>query len=111
MTRGEIFLANLSPATGSETDKTRPVLIVSNNLFNQHATLVTVVPVSGQISKVYPFQVILPATETGLLKDSKAKCEQIRTIDKKRLIKKLGQITAQHQLIIDAAIKLHLSIA
>ena len=109
MTRGEIFLANLSPATGSETDKIRPVLIVSNNIFNPHTALVTVVPVSSQTEKVYPFQVLL-SSATGLLKDSKAKCEQIRTIDKKRLTKKVGQITGQQQIQIDTAIKLHLSL-
>ena len=110
MMRGEIYLANLSPASGSETDKTRPVLIVSNDTFNQYSPLVTVVPVSRQTTKLYPFQVAL-STSTGLTKDSKAKCEQIRTIDKGRLSAKLGQITHQQQTLIDAAIKLHLALA
>lgn len=55
MKRGEIYYANLSPALGSETDKRRPILIISNNINNRNATVVTVVPLTSNVSRVYPF--------------------------------------------------------
>ncbi len=56
MKRGEIYYANLSPAIGSEMDKRRPVLIVSNDINNRNATVVTVVPLTSNVSRVYPFE-------------------------------------------------------
>ncbi len=70
MKRGEIYFANLDPAIGSEIKKCRPVLIVSNNANNKAAETITVVPVTSNVTKTYPFEVFLDSKETGLAKDS-----------------------------------------
>ncbi len=71
MKRGEIYYANLSPAVGSEMDKRRPVLIVSNDINNRAATTVTILPITSNISRVYPFEVLLNPDDSGLPKPSK----------------------------------------
>jgi mRNA interferase MazF len=86
--KGEIYWANLSPV-GSEISKTRPVLIVSNDINNKYAATVSILPITSTISKVYPFEVILHKGEGNHANDSKAKANQIRTIDKQRIGKRL----------------------
>ena len=108
--RGEIWLVRLDPAVGSEIKKTRPALIISNDINNQYATLVTVLPISDKGAKVYPFEIAVSEGNTGLSKPSKIKCQQIRTIDKERLVKRLGTVTKGHLPDIEDALKLHLGI-
>ena len=108
--RGEIWLARLDPAIGAEIKKTRPAIVVSNNLNNQYADLVTIVPISGESLKTYPFEIAIPVEKTGLSKPSKAKCQQIKTLDKMRLVKRLGAIDQALIFQIDEALKLHLGI-
>ena len=109
--KGDIFLANLNPAVGQEMQKTRPVIIVSNNMNNTHAGTVTVVPVTSQkLSKIYPFEVLLPESTDGLMKNSKAKVDQIRTIDKSRLTKKLASIDSKTISELNHAIAVHLDL-
>jgi len=83
MLRGEIRLVDLEPTRGSEADKRRPAVIVSNDRANATATLlgrgvVTVVPVTSGTGRIFPFQTLLPAEDTGLRVDSKAQAEQVR---------------------------------
>ena len=78
--KGEVYWAELSPTIGSEISKKRPVLIVSNNTNNQFADTVTIVPITSSTAKIYPFEVFLPQGEGNLFNDSKAKCNQIRTM-------------------------------
>ena len=85
MKRGDLFFADLSPTVGSEINKRRPVLIVSNNANNRSASTVTVLPLTSNVSKVYPFEVALAAGESGLPKDSKVQAQQFRTIAKERI--------------------------
>jgi mRNA interferase MazF len=109
MKRGEIYFANLDPTVGSETRKKRPVLIVSNNANNKAASTVTVIPLTSNTSKVYPFEVFLEMKECGLSKHSKAQCHQIRTISKMRIQdNKVGSASKETMLKINAALKLHL---
>lgn len=106
--RGEIYLVSLDPTIGSEINKTRPGLIISNNINNEFSQTLTVIPITSKVSKVYPFEVFLSSLKTGLGRDSKAKCNQIRTIDKKRLIKVLGKISSEKLREIEKALYLHL---
>lgn len=76
MRRGEIYYADLSPTVGSEINKRRPVLIVSNDANNRAANTVTVLPITSNVSKTYPFEVALEPTESGLPKASKAQAHQ-----------------------------------
>lgn len=85
MKRGDILYADLSPTVGSEINKRRPVLIVSNDANNRAASTVTVVPITSNVTRVYPFEVALFAAESGLPNDSKAQAQQIRTIAKERI--------------------------
>ncbi len=111
MKRGEIFFATLDPTRGSEIRKTRPVIIVSNDAANRAAGLVTVVPLTSNVSNVHPFEVKLGARETGLSTDSKAMAQQVRTIDKARLgsLRK-GLVPALKMRQVDDALRLHLGL-
>jgi mRNA interferase MazF len=111
MKRGEIYYADLSPSVGAEINKRRPVLIVSNNANNRAAVTVTVLPVTSNISRVYPFEVLLAAKQSGLPKDSKAMAQQIRTLSMDRLnAGKAGELGRDLMQQVDAAIKLHLAL-
>ncbi|MBI5936298.1 MAG: type II toxin-antitoxin system PemK/MazF family toxin [Betaproteobacteria bacterium] len=112
MKRGEIYYADLSPTIGSEINKRRPVLIVSNDANNRAANTLTVLPITSNVSKVYPFEVALSPKESGLPKDSKAQAQQIRTIAKERIGgPAVGRIGKARLQAVEAAIKLHLSLA
>lgn len=111
MKRGEIFYAALNPTRGSEVRKTRPVIIVSNDASNRAASLVTVVPLTSNVSNVHPFEVKLNARETGLSKDSKAMAQQVRTIDKSRLGSlRRGTVPMVKLRQVDDALRLHLAL-
>lgn len=115
MTRGEIRLVDLDPAQGSEANKRRPAVIVSNDRANAVAArlgrgVVNVVPITSNVSKVFPFQVLLPAPETGLRVDSKAQAEQVRSVAVERIGPALGRLTGALLADLDRALKLHLDL-
>ena len=111
MKRGEIYFASLDPTQGSEVQKTRPVVVVSNNAANRAAAVVTVVPLTSSVERVYPFEVLLPRARTGLTKDSKAMAQQVRTLDKSRLnARPAGALTLEDGQKLDAALCLHLAL-
>jgi mRNA interferase MazF len=113
--RGEIVQVNLDPARGSEARKIRPAVVVSNDAANVTATrlgrgVITVVPVTSSTGRVYPFQVLLPAPQTGLPRDSKAQAEQVRSIAVERVGKRVGQLSAALVAELDEALRVHLSL-
>lgn len=108
--RGEIYLVSLDPTVGFEISKTRPALIISNDINNQFSETVTVIPITSSRGKIYPFETFLPSGESGLSKNSKAKCNQIRTIDKKRLLKSFGKVSPEKLKEIEKALLIHLGI-
>jgi mRNA interferase MazF len=115
MRRGDICTVDLDPVRGSEADKRRPAVIVSNDVANATATrlgrgVVTVVPVTSNVSRVYPFQVLLPADRTGLDRDSKAQAEQVRSISVERVGDQLGVVPAPLLAELDEALRLHLGL-
>lgn len=111
MKRGEIYFANLNPTIGAETKKTRPVLVVSNNANNNVADTVTVIPITSNTKKVFPFEVLFEPKYTGLPKQSKAQCHQIRTISKLRINgNMIGVVKEEIMEKIEYAIKLHLDL-
>jgi mRNA interferase MazF len=115
MPRGDIVLVDLEPVRGSEANKRRPGIIVSNDAANATARrlghgVVTVVPVTSNIERVYPFQVLLPAEETGLERDSKAQAEQVRSVAVERVGDRLGVIPAAIMREIEDALRLHLDL-
>lgn len=111
MQRGDIYFAALDPARGSEVQKTRPVIIVSNDVANRASSLVTVIPMTSNRTRVYPFEVALETHDTGLDKNGKAMAQQLRMLDKARLgTLRRGAVTAEKMLLVDAAMRLHLGL-
>ncbi|PPK66767.1 type II toxin-antitoxin system PemK/MazF family toxin [Actinokineospora auranticolor] len=115
MRRGDIHLVDLDPTRGSEANKTRPAVIVSNDAANLVAQrtgrgTVTVVPITSNTTRVFPFQVLLPATDCGLLAESKAQAEQIRTVATARVRRRLGRVPPVLLKAIDDALRVHLGL-
>jgi mRNA interferase MazF len=115
MLRGEIRLVDLDPTRASETHKRRPAVVVSNDRANSVAArlgrgMVTVVPVTSNTSRIFPFQTLLPADATGLRHDSKAQAEQVRSVTVERLGSVLGRIPADVMAAVDDALRLHLQL-
>jgi mRNA interferase MazF len=111
MRRGEIYHADLSPTVGSEINKRRPVLIVSNEANNRAANTVTVLPITSKVARIYPFEVELSPKESGLPRPSKAQAQQIRTISKERISGRvLGRLGIVLMRKADDAMRLHLNL-
>ncbi len=115
MRRGEIRLTDLDPAQGSEANKRRASIIVSNDRANTTAArlgrgVLTIVPVTSNVGKVFPFQVLLPANVTGLHVDSKAQAEQVRSVAIQRLGPVLGRLPASLLDELDRALRLQLQL-
>lgn len=113
MLRGEIRLVDLDPAHSGEAGKRCPAVIVSNDGANTAAgrlgrSVITVIPVTANLRRVYPFQVFLSAARTGLDSDAKAQAEQVRSVSIDRVLDKLGNVPLR--LEIDEARRLHLSL-
>lgn len=115
MRRGEIFLVDLDQVLGAEATKRRPAVIVSNDGANETAErmgygVITVVPVTSNVRRIYPFQVLLPAMTTGLDADSKAQAEQIRSVAVQRVGRRIGLVPASLLGALDEALRLHLAL-
>lgn len=113
--RGDIHWVELDPLRGSEASKRRPAIIVSNDAANMTAArlgrgVVTVVPVTSNVDRVYPFQVALASSATGLDRDSKAQAEQVRSIDVERLGDRIGVVPGPLLAALDIALRLHLDL-
>ena len=114
MHRGEIYFVNLDPSSG-EANKQRPAVIVSNDGANASAErsghgVITIVPVTSNVTRIYPFQVLIPADATGLDVDSKAQAEQVRSISVERLGPAIGEVPHRLMEEIDEALRLHLAL-
>jgi mRNA interferase MazF len=115
MRRGDIVWVNLDPARGSESKKRRPAVVVSNDGANRMAAqlgrgVVTVVPVTTNTKKVYPFQVLLPARRCQLTRTSKAQAEQIRSVSVERIGAVAGHVPPDLLDDLAVAIRLHLAL-
>lgn len=115
MLRGDIRLVDLAPTVGSEADKRRPAVIVSNDRANGVAArlgrgVVTIVPVTSNVERVLPFQVFLDAAGSGLPRDSKAQAEQVRSVAVERIGPRLGRVTPADLRMLDDALRLHLAL-
>ena len=115
MRRGEICWVDLDPVRGSESNKRRPGVIVSNDGANTVANrlgrgVVTIVPVSSNVERIYPFQVLLAARATGLARDSKAQAEQVRSVAVERVGARVGILTSVELAQLDEALRIHLAL-
>jgi mRNA interferase MazF len=115
MRRGEIRWVDLDPVRGSESNKRRPGVIVSNDGANAMANrlgrgVVTIVPVSSNVERIYPFQVLLAAQATGLSRDSKAQAEQVRSVAVERIGERVGTLVSTDLANLDEALRIHLAL-
>jgi mRNA interferase MazF len=109
--RGFIYLAALDPVIGNEIAKTRPVAVISNDKNNEFSGTVTVLPITSKnLRKIFPFEVYLEKGRGKLPKNSKLKADQIRTLDKSRLVKLIGELGATQIAAIEKALKIHLEL-
>ncbi len=115
MRRGEVRLVEFDPGRGSEANKRRPAVVVSNDQANAVAErlgrgVVTVVPVTSNTARVFPFQVLLDAQDTGLHVDSKAQADQVRAVSVDRLGPALRRLPSKALGALDDALRLHLAL-
>ena len=115
MRRGELRWVDLDPVRGNESDKRRPAVIISNDGANTTASrlgrgVVTVIPVTSNTERVYPFQVLLDAAATGLVRDSKAQAEQVRSVSVERVGDLIASLDADIVRALDDALRLHLEL-
>ena len=109
--RGEIVLVNLEPIRGSEQGGIRPVLIIQNNLSNKYSPVVIVAAITSKtFDKEYPTNIFLSKKDSGLEKDSTVLLNQIRTIDKQRIIKKISVLDLELMKKVNSAIKVSLEL-
>ena len=107
--RGELYYADLSPVVGSEQGGIRPVLVVQNDIGNRYSPTVIAAAVTSKIDTAkLPTHIELSATDYGLPKDSVVLLEQIRTLDKRRLKDKIGQVSGDKMMRINEALMVSL---
>jgi len=109
--RGDIFLANLEPIKGSEQGGVRPVLIIQNNISNIHSPVIIIAAITSKIfQKEFPTNVFLSKKDSKLNRDSTVLLNQIRTIDKSRLINKISSLESFLMKKVDNALKVSLDL-
>lgn len=110
-TRGEIYLVNFDPTVGAEIQKTRPALILQNDIANRHSPITVVAAITSQFEEpLYPTEVIVSMPEGGLSVDSVVLLNQIRSIDKRRLVRRLGAVRPDTMEQVDRALQISLGL-
>ncbi|HLE25791.1 MAG TPA: type II toxin-antitoxin system PemK/MazF family toxin [Thermodesulfobacteriota bacterium] len=109
--RGEIWLVDFEPTRGAEIKKTRPALILQNDIANHYSPITIVAALTSQFEEpLYPTEVLVKASEGGLEADSVVLLNQIRSIDKKRLIKRIGVLKLETMIRINRALQVSLGL-
>lgn len=103
--RGDVILANLDPTVGVEIKKTRPVIVLSNDSINQLSQLAVVVPLTKNVAHLSPSHALIPKGVARLSFASKAVTEQIKAVDKRRLVKRLGTLPPDLLAQVERALK------
>ncbi|MBQ7373381.1 MAG: type II toxin-antitoxin system PemK/MazF family toxin [Clostridia bacterium] len=110
--RGDLYYADLSPVVGSEQGGIRPVLVVQNDVGNKYSPTVIAAAVTSKINKAkLPTHIELSAVDFGLSKDSVVLLEQIRTLDKRRLKEKIGELPLSTMQKVNTALLISLGFA
>ena len=109
--RGEIYLVGFDPTVGHEIQKTRPAVVIQNDVSNQHSPITIVAAISSQFSDPpFPREVLIEPEESGLPKRSAVIVNQIRSVDRRRLQKRLGRLSRQNMGRVDEAMKISLGL-
>ncbi len=109
--RGEVYLVDFDPTLGAEIKKTRPALILQNDIGNRYSPLTIVAAITSQHAEsLYPQQVLVTAPEGGMKVNSLVLLNQIRSVDKKRLVKRLGMLKPDTMRRVDRALQISLGL-
>ena len=108
--RGEIYLVSFDPALGAEIQKTRPALILQNDIGNLHSPVTIVAAITSNVQRQGPTSVLVKAPEGGFALDSIVLLNQIRTVDKRRLVKRLGVLRGATRKQVDQAIMISVAL-
>lgn len=108
--REEVFLVNFDPTVGAEAKKIRPAVVVSNDVNNAHSPIVSISPITSNVTRIYSFEVEIPSGMGGLRTRSKIMVNQTRAVDKIRLIRKLGRLSEGLMENVNQALKLHFAV-
>lgn len=109
--RGQVYLVSFDPTIGSEIKKTRPALVLQNDTANRYSPITIVAAITSKIDeKLYPTEVPIPRGEGGLTADSVVLSNQIRSIDRRRLVKKLGSVKADTMGRVERAMQVSLGL-
>jgi mRNA interferase MazF len=105
--QGDVFWVNFDPTLGAEVKKIRPAVVVSNDINNEHSPIISIAPVTSNVTRVYSFEVDIPAGTANLTSRSKIMVNQTRAIDKVRLGQHLGRLPDSLMAGVKEALKLH----
>jgi mRNA interferase MazF len=105
--RGQVFLVNFDPTVGAEARKTRPALVVSNDINNSYSPIISISPITSNVTRVYSFEVEIPSGTAGLRARSKIMVNQTRAVDKIRLVKAMGHLPEEIMTQVNQALILH----
>ncbi len=109
--RGEVYLVNFDPTVGAGIQKTRPALIVQNDIANRHSAITIVAAISSRFEEpLYPTEILVRVNEGGLKTNSVVLLNQIRSIDKQRLARRLGSLRSETMVRVDEAIQISLGL-
>ena len=110
--RGEIYLVSFDPTVGAEIRKTRPALVLQNNVANRHSPVTIVAAITSRFEEpLYPTEVLLPAGEGGLEVDRVVLLNQVRTVDRLRLIQRLGTLKPGTMKRVNQALRISMGLA
>jgi mRNA interferase MazF len=105
--RGEVYLVNFDPTVGAEIKKTRPALIIQNDIGNQYSPITIVAAITSKFDeKLYPTEVFISPPEGGMRVPSIVALNQIRSVDRKRLTQRLGALKPETMERVDQALKI-----
>jgi mRNA interferase MazF len=109
--RGEVWYVELDPVVGSEQGGRRPALVIQNDVSNQHSPVTIVAIITSQLaSRPYPYDVYLAPGVSGLTRTSRVMLNQVRTVDKQQLGRRVGELTGEEMEQVDEAIRVTLGL-
>ena len=109
--RGDIYLVNFDPAIGAEIRKTRPALIVQNDIANQYSPITILAAITSKFDiPPYPTEVVMETEESGLSQRSSVLLNQVRSVDRQRLIQRIGHASPETMQRVDRAIQISLGL-
>jgi mRNA interferase MazF len=110
LSRGDIVLVDFDPALKNEAASTRPAILVTNNAANELSPTLVVVPLTSNVERVYPFEILLKRSQTGLDYDSKVQIQFIRHVSRARLKRVIGSVLKEDLLELDGKLREHLAL-